>query len=255
MLLNKNKTIPVGISNRHFHISQHDLEMLFGRGYHLTKYRDISQLGQFAANETINVAGPVGKIEKIRIVGPTRPRTQLELAPSDAFLLGLAPPVRYSGDLDGSAGATLVGPAGRLELKEGVILPIRHIHINPADAKAFEVFDGARVIVAPAISPRFSTQNEPRRIVFDNVLVRVNPRFVLDFHIDIDEANASGLKNGDQVKIIGFSELNNYVPKAGLITENDVRRAIMAKSKIAVGPATKLTPAARDLGKEHGIFV
>jgi putative phosphotransacetylase len=252
--LNKNKTIPVGITNRHFHISQHDLETLFGRGYRLTRYRDISQSGQFAANETIDVAGPAGKIEKIRIVGPTRPRTQLELAPSDAFHLGISPPVRYSGDLDGSAGATLVGPAGKVDIKEGVILPIRHIHMSPSDARTFEVFDGARVIVAPAISPGFSTQNEPRRLVFDNVLIRVNPRFVLDFHIDIDEANASGLKNGDRAKIIGFSELNNYVPKAGLITENDVRRAIMAKNKIAVGPATKLTPAARDLGKEHGVF-
>lgn len=249
------KTIPVGISNRHFHISQTDLEILFGRGYRLTNFRDISQRGQFAANETLDVIGPAGKLESIRIVGPTRARTQLELAGSDAFHLGISPPVRYSGDLDGSAGATLVGPKGKLDITEGVIIPIRHIHVCPTDAKAFGVFDGARVIVAPANSPQFSTKNEPRRIIFDNVLIRVNSSFVLDFHIDIDEANASGLKNNDRVKIIGFSELNKFVPKVGLITENDVRRAMLAKSKIALGPGTRLTPAARDLGKEHGVFV
>lgn len=250
-----NLTIPVGISNRHFHISQTDLEILFGKSYRLTKFRDISQRGQFAANETLDVHGPAGAIEKIRIVGPTRPRTQLEIAPSDAFVLGLAPPVRYSGDLDGSAGAKLIGPTGSLKLSEGVILPIRHIHMSPADAKTFGVFDGARVVVAAARSPQFSTKNEPRAVMFDNVLIRVNERFVLDFHIDIDEANASGLKNGDFVKITGFSELNKAVPKAGLITENDVRRAILQKTKIVIGAKTKLTPAARDLGREYKVFV
>ena len=249
------KTIPVGISNRHIHISQTDLEILFGKGYRLSTFREISQRGQFAANETLDVHGPAGRIEKVRIVGPVRPRTQLELSASDAFALGISPPVRYSGDVDGSAGATLVGPAGRLELTEGVILPIRHIHMSPADAKVFGVFDGARVLVAPARVAQFSTQNEPRALIFDNVLIRVNARFVLDFHIDIDEANASGLKNGDHVKIIGFSELNKSVPRVGLITENDVRVAIRKKAKIAVGPQTKVTPAARDLAREHGVFV
>ena len=249
------KTIPVGISNRHFHISQTDLEILFGKGYRLSKFRDISQRGQFAANETVDVHGPSGKIEKIRIVGPTRTRTQLELSASDAFTLGISPPVRYSGDLDGSAGATLVGPAGRIELTEGVILPIRHIHMSPADAKLFGVFDGARVIVAPSRPAQFSTRNEPRSLIFDNVLIRINERFVLDFHIDIDEANASGLKNGDHVKIIGFSELNKAVPRVGLVTENDVRIAIRKKSKIAIGPNTKITPAAHDLGREHKVFI
>ena len=169
-----------------------------------------------------------GKVA-LRIVGPTRSRTQLELSASDAFTLGISPPVRYSGDLDGSAGATLVGPAGRIELTEGVILPIRHIHMSPADAKLFGVFDGARVIVAPSRPAQFSTRNEPRSLIFDNVLIRINERFVLDFHIDIDEANASGLKNGDHVKIIGFSELNKAVPRVGLVTENDVRIAIRKK--------------------------
>lgn len=250
-----NKTIPVGVTNRHFHVSQSDLEKLYGSGYRLTKLRDISQRGQFAANETLHVQGPNGTIENIRIVGPVRSRTQLELAPSDAFKLGISPPVRYSGDLDGSAGSiTVIGPAGMLKLTEGVIVPIRHIHMSPVDAKIFGVYDGARVRVAPARPPEFAPQNESRYLIFDNVLVRVHPSFVLDFHIDIDEANAAGLRTGDRVKILGFSKLNQAIPMGKLITENDVRKAITARRKIILAPNSRLTPAARDLGNEHGVF-
>lgn len=254
-MLNTTKPIPVGISNRHFHISQADLEVLYGQGHRLTKAREISQIGQFAAQETLAVEGPRGRIDRIRIVGPVRPHTQLEISFSDAYRLGLSPPVRYSGDIRGSAGAVLIGPAGRLELREGVIIPVRHIHMSPADAKVFGVFDGARVMVAPLRLPAFSTTDEPRSMVFDNVVVRVHERFVLDFHLDLDEANASGLKNGDRVRLSGFSALNRQVPRVGLITENDVRQAILRKTLILVGPHTRLTPAARDLGKEHNVFM
>jgi putative phosphotransacetylase len=247
-------TIPIGVSNRHFHIAQADLETLFGAGYQLTKLRDISQKGQFAANETLTVVGPKGKIEKIRIVGPTRGKTQLEISRSDAVLLGIDPPVRYSGDLTGSAGVRLVGPKGELNLKEGVIIAQRHIHMAPADAKNFGVKDRERVVVAPM--PKMLPPNsEDRTVIFDNVLIRVDESFVLDFHIDLDEANAAGLKTGDKVRILGLSASVPAEPPVRLITENDVRRAILEKRRIKVPAGAKITPAAVELAKAHKVFV
>jgi putative phosphotransacetylase len=246
-------TIPIGVSNRHFHISQADLEILFGAGYQLTKLRDISQKGQFAANETLTVVGPKGKIEKIRIVGPTRGKTQLEISRSDAILLGIDPPVRYSGDLTGSASLHLIGPTGEIDLKEGVIIAQRHIHMTPADAKNFGVKDRDRVVVAP-VAQMPSPNSEERTVIFDNVLIRVHESFVLDFHIDLDEANAAGLKTGDKVRILGFATYA-ATPSAKLITENDVRRAILEKRRIKVPAGAKITPAAAELAKAHKVFV
>jgi putative phosphotransacetylase len=247
-------TIPVGVSNRHFHLSQTDLEILFGPGYQLTKLRDISQKGQFAANETLTVVGPRGKIEKVRIVGPTRGKTQLEISRSDAVLLGTDPPVRYSGDLQGSAGVHLIGPRGELDLKDGVIIAQRHIHMTPTDAKNFGVKDRDRVVVAP-VAKMPSPSSEDRTVIFDNVLIRIHENFVLDFHIDIDEANAAGLKTGDKVRILGFSTFESAESTKKLITENDVRRAILEKRRIKVPEGAKITPAAAELAKAHKVFV
>lgn len=248
------KTIPVGISNRHIHISQSDLEQLFGRGAQLTRMRDISQIGQFAANEALDVIGPRGALANVRIVGPPRRQTQIEISPSDAHRLGVSPPVRYSGDLGGSAACTLRGPAGEIRLSEGVIIPQRHIHMSPRDAREFGVYDRARVMVAPAPRPASRHDSEPRTIVFENVLIRVDPAFVLDFHLDTDEANAAGLQNGDLVRIIGLSKLHKEGRARRLITENDVRQAILRKQKIAIGPRTMITPAAAELARAHDVF-
>jgi putative phosphotransacetylase len=247
--------IPVGVSNRHFHLSQTDLDKLFGAGYQLTKLRDVSQKGQFATQETLNVVGPKGKIDNIRIVGPARGKTQLEISRSDAIILGLDPPVRYSGDLSGTPGVKVVGPKGEIVLSEGVIIPQRHIHMSPADATAFGVKDRDRVIIAPmASSTKSAGQSEDRTIIFDNVLIRVHESFVLDFHIDTDEANASGLRNGDKVYIAGKSAGQSPEEGKTLITENDVRRAILEKRKIKLPPHVKVTPAAAELAKAHKIF-
>jgi putative phosphotransacetylase len=247
-------TIPIGVSSRHFHMAQADLEILFGAGYQLTKLRDISQKGQFAANETLTAVGSKGKIEKIRIVGPTRGKTQLEISRSDAVLLGIDPPVRYSGDLTNSASVRLAGPKGELHLKEGVIIAQRHIHMSPADAKNFGVKDRDRVVVAPV--PKMPAPNsEDRTVIFDNVLIRVHESFVLDFHIDYDEANAAGIKSGDQVRILGLSNYATAEPPVRLITENDVRRAILEKRRIKVPAGAKITPAAAELAKAHKAFV
>jgi len=252
--MSKVLTIPVGVSNRHFHLAQADVEILFGSGYQLTKLRDISQKGQFAANETLTVVGPKGRIEKIRIVGPTRGKTQLEISRSDAVLLGLDPPVRYSSDLANSAGAHLLGPKGELDLKEGVIIAQRHIHMSPAEAKNFGAKDRDRVVAAP-VAKLASPNSEARTVIFDNVLIRVHESFVLDFHLDLDEANAAGFKTGDRVRILGFSNCPSAEPPIKLITENDVRRAILEKRRIKVPAGAKITPAAAEMAKAHKVFV
>lgn len=250
----RQKLIPVGISNRHFHISQQDLEVLFGEGYQLRKFRDISQRGQFAAEETLDVEGAKGLIERIRIVGPTRGQTQLEISRSDAYQLGIDPPVRYSGDLSGSAGAKLIGPRGEIVLKEGIIIPQRHIHMSPRDAQRFGVRDRERVFVAPVIKEIIDPGCEPRSIIFANVLIRVDETFVLDFHIDTDEANASGLKNGDQVYIVRKDAKAQPIRNHKLITEHDVRQAIRQHKKIIVPDGAIITPAAAELARAHKVF-
>ncbi|MFQ5638818.1 MAG: phosphate propanoyltransferase [bacterium] len=248
------RPIPVGVSNRHFHVSQKDLETLIGPGHQLTKLRDISQKGQFACHETIDVIGPKGAISGIRIVGPVRGQTQLEISRSDAYRLGIDPPVRYSGDLAGSAGVKLKGPAGPVELTEGVIIPQRHIHMNPRDALEFGVHDRDRVFVAPVAEKALDPNSEPRHTIWGNVLIRVDDTFVLDFHLDIDEANASGLTTGDHVYIVRKSVKKQSLRNRTLITENDVRQAMLQHRKIRVPLGAIVTPAARDLAKAHDVF-
>jgi putative phosphotransacetylase len=235
-------------------MSQSDLEALFGAGTQLAKLRDISQRGQFAAQQTLDVVGPKGKIPGIRVVGPTRGQTQLEISRSDAIRLGIDPPVRYSGDLAGSAGVKLVGPAGEVNLKEGVIIPQRHIHMSPADARRLGVRDRERVFVAPVVNEAIDPGHEPRHVIFANVLIRVDDSFVLDFHIDTDEANASSLKTGDQVYIVRKDANTQPVRNRRLITENDVRKAIMEHRKMVVPAGAIVTPAAQELAKAHGVF-
>ncbi|MFQ5650183.1 MAG: phosphate propanoyltransferase [bacterium] len=248
------KLIPVGVSNRHLHISQKDLEHLFGAGSQLQVLREISQKGQFASQEVLDVVGAKGKIERVRIVGPARGQTQLEISRSDAYRLGVDPPVRYSGDLAGTPGVKLVGPAGELELPEGVIVPQRHIHMSPRDAREFSVCDRQRVFVAPVEKHAHDPGCEPRSTIFGNVLIRVDETFVLDFHLDLDEANAAGLETGDHVYIVRPDAKAQPVRNRRLITENEVRQAIMNHRKIVVPAGAIVTPAARDLAKAHDVF-
>jgi putative phosphotransacetylase len=248
------RPIPVGVSNRHFHVSQSDFEVLYGPGSRLHPLRDISQKGQFAAQETLDVEGPKGTIAKVRIVGPTRGQTQLEISRSDAFRLGIDPPVRYSGDLAGSAGVKLIGPENELLLHSGVIVPQRHIHMSPRDAREFGVRDRQRVFVAPSSDKALHPGCEARSVIFANVLIRVDETFVLDFHLDTDEANASGLKSGDHVYIVRSDRKTQPVQNRRLITENDVRKAILERRKIRVPEKAIITPAALELAKAHDVF-
>jgi propanediol utilization protein len=184
--------IPVGVSNRHIHLSAEHMAVLFGSGYTLTREKDLKQTGEFAAAETVTLVGHKGVIRGVRVLGPVRNMTQIELARTDGFILGIAPPVRDSGSIAGSPGVIVAGPKGAVTLQEGVICAARHIHMEPEDARRFGVADGERVDV---------TSVGVRGGMLANVLVRVKPDFRLEFHIDTDEANALGLKNGDLVTL------------------------------------------------------
>ncbi len=184
--------VPVGVSNRHVHLSKEDLAVLFGPDYQLTPVKDLSQTGQYAAEEVVTVVTRKNAIQNVRILGPLRGKTQVEISRTDSFALGLRPPVRDSGSLENSESVTLVGPKGSICLKEGVIIALRHIHMSPSDAAKFGVEDKSIVSV--------KTEGE-RSVIFNNVLVRVRDDFVLELHIDTDEANAAGLNNGDIVEV------------------------------------------------------
>lgn len=185
--------IPIGVSNRHVHLSQNDLESLFGSGYELTKIKDISQPGQFACKETVTIAGPKGAIEKVRVLGPTRKQSQVEILKSDCFKLGINAAMRMSGDLDGTPGITLIGPKKSLFLTQGAIVAKRHIHMLPGDARRFGVTDGQ------VVSLKVSGE---RGGILGNVVIRVTTTSALECHIDTEEANAMDLKNGSKITII-----------------------------------------------------
>ena len=184
--------IPVGISNRHIHLSQKDVDKLFGQGYQLTKLKDLSQPGQYACKETLMICGPKGMIENVRILGPVRKQTQVEILQSDSFKVGVKAPLRLSGDLAGTAGITLIGPHGSVELTEGVVVAKRHIHMLPADAERLGVRDGEAVTIA-FIGERGGT--------LSNVIIRAVENSGLECHIDTEEANALGVKPGATIVI------------------------------------------------------
>ena len=173
----------VETSARHLHVSREALDILFGEGYELTVKKELSQPGQYAANERVRVIGPKGEFPAMSILGPTRAATQVEISLSDARTLGVSAPVRESGDIAGSAGCMLVGPAGTVEIQEGVIVAKRHIHLRPSDAEAFGVKNGEIVSVKIEAG---------RPLVFGDVVVRVSEKFMPAMHIDTDESNAAG---------------------------------------------------------------
>ncbi|MHB1419639.1 MAG: phosphate propanoyltransferase [Bacillota bacterium] len=185
--------IPVGVSNRHVHMSPVDLEMLFGSSYSLNLYKELSQPGEFAAREVVTIVGPRGVIEGVRVLGPIREHTQVEVSMTDAYRLGIRPPVRDSGDLNGTPGIAVVGPKGVIALSEGVILAHRHVHLHTDDAAKMGLEEGQslRVQVEGA-----------RAQILENVLARVSPHYKLEMHIDTDEANAALLQSGDQVRLL-----------------------------------------------------
>ena len=186
--------IPVGVSNRHIHLSVSDLETLFGVGYELTPMKDLSQPGQYACKEVLTIVGPsMRPIENVRVLGPVRKTSQVEISATDSYVLKVKPPVRESGNIKGSAPIRIIGPKGVVELAEGCIIANRHIHMSPADAVKFGVSDGDTVTI--------DAEGKRRTRWFD-VQVRVHKDFRLEMHVDTDDANAVGIGNGFTVKIV-----------------------------------------------------
>jgi acetate kinase len=185
----------VEVSAHHIHLTQEHVEALFGKGHQLTRHADLSQPGQYACKEQLAIVGPKGRIERVRVLGPTRKYTQIEIALTEQFKLGVHPPIRESGDIADTPGCTLEGPAGSIQVDRGVICALRHVHMTPADALRYGVRD--KSIVRVRIGG-------DRELVFGDVLVRVDPSYALAMHIDTDEANAAGVKTGVQGYIAGI---------------------------------------------------
>ena len=203
------RAIPIAVSARHIHLTQASVEVLFGPGHQLTVRSPLSQPGQYACEETLDVVGPKRTLKGVRVLGPTRPADQVEVSRTDEFFLGLDAPVRDSGDVRGSPGVTLVGPHGQLTIQEGVICARRHIHMHPDDAKHFGVAD--RDVV------EISIDTHGRDLTFGDVLVRVSPNFQLEMHVDTDEANAAEL----EPKAEGMLELT---PASATLLSRSVRK-------------------------------
>ena len=245
--------IPVGVSNRHMHLTQEALDILFGPGSKLTIFRDLYQHGEFASEQIVEMIGPKGVIPKVRVLGPLRTQLQVEVSRTDAIHLGINPPVGIFGPLPNGETIILNGPYGPLTLTRDVMISRRHIHLNSKEAEELGFKDGDTVFVAPATIK--GNPAESRMCILGNTLMRVKDTFRIQMHIDTDEANAAGLVTGDKVFVVP----NNFAAPAQsskkLITESDVKEAFAKKQKIRVVPGMIVTPAARDLGKEKGVLI
>lgn len=188
------RKIPVGVSVRHVHICKKDLETLFGPGAELHQFRELYQPGEYAAQETVSLVGPKMRVlEKVRILGPSRDRTQVELARTDAIFLGVDAPLRMSGDIERSAPVTLIGPKGVVELREGCIRAMRHVHMNPREAAEFSLKNGDIVKLRVG---------GPSAVTFENVVIRISDKVLLQVHLDTDEGNVADVHCNQEVEII-----------------------------------------------------
>ena len=187
------RSVPIGVSNRHIHLDRKDMDILFGQDSELTFKKELGQPGQYACEETVTLHGPKGELSRVRVLGPLRSESQVEVSVTDGFALGVRPPIRESGRLEGTPGVTIVGPKGTIEKDTGTIAALRHIHLTPEDARRIGVRDKQMVKVEIG---------GLRGGIFHNVLIRVSEQFAPEMHIDVDEANAFGVKNGDRAYII-----------------------------------------------------
>lgn len=190
-----NTPVPVGISNRHAHLTKEDFKTLFGADSDDTRLKPVKQPGQYACNERVTVEGPKGVLKDVRMIGPYRKYSQVEVSLGDARRLGVEPPIRDSGKLDNSPGIKLVGPKGSVTIKQGLILSKRHIHFNVKEGAAYKVKDGQEVRV-------LCGSGTERETIYERVLCRVSDAYSLELHIDVEEANAAGLRNGDGAYIV-----------------------------------------------------
>ncbi|MBF8983543.1 phosphate propanoyltransferase [Lutibacter sp. B2] len=188
-----NFKVKAGLSNKHIHLTQEHVEILFGKGHELTNIKDIVQPGQFAADEKVDIVGPKGTLKGVRVLGPARPATQIEISLTDGFALGVKASIKNSGDLEGTPGVKIVGPEGEVTIDKGVIVAARHIHMHTTDAEKYGCKDGDIVKIRV---------EGIRGLVFENVLVRAGEKHALEFHLDMEEGNAALLKNGTELEVI-----------------------------------------------------
>ena len=273
------KFVPVGISARHVHLTTQDIAVLFGPGYQLNSLKPIVQPGQYASQEQLTLVGPKGELGKVRILGPARPYTQVELSFTDAMKLGIKNcPIRMSGDVAGTPGLKLIGPKGELEIPQGAIVAARHLHFTDAQAQAYGVHNGQ------VVSVRIGGL---RPCLLENVVCRTGAAHELEIHIDTDEANACGLSNGDLVELVipGGSESAHHcsgscggtcscghgaAPGAAapaipapaeqeildLVTEREINDAFRDNlSEVRCEKKALITPAAADRAAETGIKI
>ena len=250
---------PVAVSARHVHLSKNHFEQLFGNGKKMTRFKELSQPGQFACEETVEIAGPRGAIKKVRVLGPERSETQVEISVSDSFTMGIKPEIRMSGNIAASPGCTISGPAGKITINQGVIVAARHVHLSTEQAALYGIKDGDAVSLKTP---------SPRKGIIGNITVRVAKDFDLEVHLDTDEANGNGILCGtilESASLKGEPGLEvlqgngNVVTSAGgaaleLVTENDVNKAL-ARGEKSIYYTDKgfVSPAARDRAKEKGI--
>ncbi|MER1999664.1 MAG: phosphate propanoyltransferase [Lysinibacillus sp.] len=258
--------IPIAVSARHVHVSEAHVHQLFGKNYSLTEKAPLSQSGQFAAQEQVTIVGPKASIHGVRVLGPARSLTQVEISGTDARTLGIDAPLRFSGDIEGSAPITIVGPKGSVTISEGCIIAAAHIHMSPSDAQRFHVHDGQFVNIR-ALSKR--------PIIFSHVKVRVNERFTLEMHIDTDEGNAALISTGvfgelltnlstaqkvhsSPVQTANFTSIEP-VPKSlqvitkRLVTEQDIMQ--LNGKELVVPQKTIVTALAVDRARAKGIKI
>ncbi|WP_153731072.1 phosphate propanoyltransferase [Sporosarcina obsidiansis] len=259
------RAVPIAVSARHVHLQPEHVEVLFGAGYELTQRSELSQPGQFAANETVMIAGPKSSIERVRILGPVRKATQVEVSWTDAMKLGVKPPLRESGNIEGSAPITLIGPKGSVHIEQGLIIAQSHIHMGPSDAVRFGVQDGEYVTVeADGVRP----------ISFRNVRIRVNERYRLEMHIDTDEANAGFITQGTIGRLVKPSEATETACSLPVTDTTTISRpakvntpqsfeftkkllstedlAAISEDEIVVNKGTIVTALAKDTARELG---
>ncbi len=194
------RIVPIGVSARHIHLCREHLDLLFGHGYSLSPLKPLSQPGQYAAAETVEIHGPIGSFAKVRILGPIRKSTQVELSRSDAFLLGIKAAVRESGRHDNTPGLLVIGPKGQLQLQRGTIIAARHLHLHTSEAAIWGIRNKDRLVVR---------LHGDRPIILEDVIARVSNKSALDLHIDTDEANAAGVKTGDRATILSIMNSRN----------------------------------------------
>ncbi len=236
-------TVPIGVSARHVHLSREHIRILFASDLHPDRH--LTQTGEFAAHERVSLVTTSGALHRVRILGPPRNQTQVEISRTDSMVLGLPVPVRLSGDISGTPGLTLVGPKGSVQLLEGVIIAARHLHIAPMESARYGLVPGQKIRIVCGKS---------RRMIFDEVVVRVSDTATLEFHIDTDEANAADVVTGDKGDVIRPEVNATDHNDSTYICVEDIMTLIRQGKVLTIGRHQRITPAALELAKSKGIL-